>query len=136
MHKVLKLAVMVLVGAVAGAGVTCAPANSAEQTVLPISYTSAWPDPGMQSIAPRAAAAPSSSGLRMAQSDCGCNMLYQQGAGQCQAFGFDQNQYRYCMAVVQQNVNQCMLACRNGGGFAGGGVNHSFCQTYPTAPGC
>jgi hypothetical protein len=109
MHKVLKLAVMVLVGAVAGAGVTCAPANSAEQTVLPISYTSAWPDPGMQSIAPRAAAAPSSSGLRMAQSDCGCNMLYQQGAGQCQAFGFDQNQYRYCMAVVQQNVNQCML---------------------------
>ena len=142
MHKVLKLAVVVFVGGVTGAGAAYQPVTSPEQTD-PISYASARPHSGMLSIAPRATAAPSNSGLRMAQGGCSaCNMLYQQGASQCQAYGGG-DQYRYCMAVVQQNVGQCMQMCASGGGGGGYGPNPGYpprgqtlCETYPNNPAC
>jgi hypothetical protein len=139
MHKVLKLAVVVFIGGVTGAGAAYQPVKSGELT----------DHPSMQSIAPRAAAAPSNSGLRMAQSDCGCNMLYQQGASQCQGFqAYNYQQYQYCMAAVQQNVGQCRQACASGGyggggyggggygggGYGGGGM--TLCQQFPNNPAC
>jgi hypothetical protein len=134
-HRVLKLAVVVFVGAVTGASATYQPMKSAEQTD-PISYTTTWPHLSMLYIAPRAAATPSNSGLRMAQSDCSaCNMLYQQGAGQCQAFGYSNDQYRYCMAMVQQNAQQCMRACASGA-YPGTGMNVPLCQQFPNNPAC
>src|SRR4051812_7655007 len=110
---------------------SAAQAKSAEQTD-PVSYTSAWSHSSMLTIARRAAAVPSNSGLRMAQGGCSaCNMIYQQGAGQCQAFGYGSQQYRYCMATVQQNVRQCMQACASGV-YPGGGTNTPLCQQFPT----
>ena len=141
MHRVLKLAVVVFVGAVTGAGAGYHPVKSAEQTD-PLSYTSAWPRSSMLSIAPRAAATPSNSGLRMAQSDCSaCNMLYQQGAGQCQAFRYSNEQYGACMAVVQQNAGQCMQACAGGmgGGYGPGPAyprGRTLCEQFPNNPAC
>jgi hypothetical protein len=148
MHRVLKLAVVVFVGAVTDAGATCQPAKSAEQTD-PISYTATWPHPSRLSIAPRAlrgvvsevstnlggAAAPSNSGLRMAQGGCSqqCNMLYQQ----CEAFRmYGNQQYQACMSVAQQNVQQCMQQCGGGGGYPGTGQNVPLCQQYPNNPAC
>jgi hypothetical protein len=141
MHRVLKLAVVVFVGGVTGAGASYQPVKSAEPTD-PISYTSAWPHPSTQSIAPRAAGAPSNSGLRMAQYGCSaCNTLYQQGAGQCQYYRSYDQQYRYCMASVQRNVGQCMQMCASGGGYGGGGYgypgqNVPLCQQFPNNPAC
>jgi hypothetical protein len=138
MHRVLKLAVVVFVGAVTGAGATSQPAKSAEQTD-PINYTAAWPHPNMQSVAPRAATAPSNSGLRMAQGGgCSqCNMLYQQ----CEAFKmYGYQQYQACMAVAQQNVQQCMQQCASGMGGGGypypPGQNVPLCQQFPNNPAC
>jgi hypothetical protein len=113
MNRVLKLAVVILVGGVTGAG---AAYQSAEQ--------------------PRAATAPSNFGLRIAQNGCyACNMLYQQGAAQCQAFRYNYQQYRYCMTAVQQNAGQCMQACA-GGGYPGPGRNVPLCQQFPNNPAC
>jgi hypothetical protein len=134
---VLTLAVVVFVGAVTGAGATSQPTKSSEQTT-------------MLSIAPRASRgvvsegntclagvpAPSNCGLRMAQYSCdaGCNMVYQQGAGQCEGFRmYGNQQYSACMMQVQQNAQVCMQRCRSGTLPSQG---MSYCQQYPGAACC
>lgn len=121
MHRVLKLAVAVFVGAVTGAGATCQPA-----------------------------AAASNSGLQMAQYGSGCpdcDMFYQQSIGQCEAFRmYGDQQYRACIIVAQQNVGRCMQACggrMGGNGYSPGpvypyppGENVPLCRQYPNNPAC
>lgn len=87
------------------------------------------------------------SSAAQAQSGCpACNMLFQQGAGQCQYYRNNYQMYQYCMATVQQNVGRCMQACAGGGGYGGGGYggggygypgqNVPLCQQYPNNPAC
>jgi len=161
MYGALKLAMVVFAGVVTSAGAPCQAAKSAEQTYR-ISYPA--PHSSMLSIIPRApqgvvgeantnlgaAAAPSNSGLRIAQrrSACpGCDMLYQQAVYQCEAFKmYGYAQYRACMMVAQQNAGRCMQACAagmGGYGYPSGpaypyppGQNVPLCQQYPTNPAC
>ncbi len=143
MHRVLNLAVVIFVGVVTGAGAAYQPVKSAEQTD-PISYTSAWPHSSMPSIAPKAAAAPSNSGLRMAQTvDCGtgCNLLSQGEVRKCQALVqlLGDDIYSSCMAQVRQGVGLCIQACASGDSVSpgqGGVVNRQVCDSFPNNPGC
>jgi hypothetical protein len=93
MHSLLKLAVVVFVSSVAGAGAA------------------------------------------MAQVSCsaGCNMIYQQGASQCQVYGAYPQQYAACIQAAQGYAAQCMQRCASG---TLPNTNNPFCDTYPTAQGC
>jgi len=147
MHRVFKLAMVIFVGVVTGAGATYQPVKSAEQT-YPISYTSAWPHSSMLSIAPKAAAAPSNSGLRMAQNDCAaaCNLPAQLEVRKCQAFGqlLGDDIYSTCMAQVQQGVGLCIQMCDSGASPGpgvvspdqGAIVSRPLCDSFPDNPAC
>jgi hypothetical protein len=148
MHRALTLAAVVFVGAVTGAGATSQPAKSSEETD-PIRYTAAWFST-MLSIAPGASRgvvsevntclagvpAPTNCGLRMAQYNCasGCNMVYQNGAAQCQYFRANEYQYRACMMQAQQNAQVCMQQCTSG--TLPPAQNMPYCQQFPSAPCC
>jgi hypothetical protein len=149
MHRALTLALVVFIGALTGAGATSQPTKSSVQTD-PISYTAAGPHLNMLFIIPRASRgvvsevntclgrvpAPSNCGLRMAQYSCaaGCNMVYQNGAAQCEFFRAVYDQYRACMAQAQQNAQACKHQCDSGTLPPAG--NTPFCQQYPSAACC
>jgi len=73
----------------------------------------------------------------MAQDCSGCDMLYQQGAGQCEAFRmYGNEQYDACLMTAQQYASQCLQQCMRGGGYPGTGQSTTLCQEFPNNPAC